>query len=1094
MDGVAAAIEVVVQNLINVLKEEYSLIRGLDGDAQQLQRTLGMIQAFLNDAEKKSITQDAVKFWLRDLEAVAFDADNVLDELSYHLLHKKVKKMMKLKDRAASYFSSFNRSSRRRNMAHAIKKINAEFESMIKMATNVGLQSIIQNAPVVASHTSIETNSIRSDPIFVGRDDDVSNVVDMLTYIPRDQIISIVALVGMGGMGKTTLTRKVFNHERLKTFGSRIWVHVSQNFDPIGVYNKIHSTLASTATDRVERFEHEEVILNKLREALRAKTYLLVLDDVWNEDVPRWEDFINNMKGASSTVGNGIIITTRSKKVASIVNPFHIHRVNGLSDEQCWSIIKAKAFNGNAEVPSGFETIGKEIAKRCQGLPLAANVAGGVLHRSKSEQDWHSIKENWILDGEGGENITTILKLSFYHLSSPSLKKCFAYFSIFPKGWEIMKDELIELWMAEGFLQPSRRYDMESIGNIFFNVLLQNSLLQAGEADYYGRVCCVMHDLVHDLASSVSSNNNADGSTLVRYMFHEKESSRIPEEVSRNLRTLLLRGGNSGIIFSNFKCLHNLTLFGNNYKELPSSIRELIHLRNLNISHTSIVNISEWIGELHHLQTLRLELWELEKLPNTIKYLINLRHLWLAPYTDLPVEIGRLTSLQTLEYFKVGEEKGYRIEELGNLKNLKGSLEIGHLERVGDKEEAMKANLLDKSNLSKLVFSWDGERSDRERNDESVLEGLQPHANLKVLGISGFKGKRFPTWCEKMAVRDGLQGSWVTLDNLTRITLDGCSECEEIPMLEHLPNLKTLNLFGLKKARFINSSFNNLRNLGISDLKSLPKQLFCNNQNLSILWIHNCSALKELPEGLDILNSLEELTISDCKNLKSIGNPSGFRKYQGVLRVLEIEGCGELEEFPHQILESSAPTIETLVLEELRSLKNLPMLIDCLAKSSPRLEFLKITGVPNFMASGTIESWSFGRLKELRIDVSVKWSRETSLGIIETVDGILQGCCNSLTDLYFKGIEHWEWVPQSIQLLTSLDSLKLENVGGEELPQWLGNLSSLRELHLYGWNRLRCLPSVAARLTKLEFLQTIGCPELHIDQEWRNLRNLKISA
>ncbi|XP_047958920.1 disease resistance protein RGA2-like isoform X2 [Salvia hispanica] len=433
------------------------------------------------------------------------------------------------------------------------------------------------------------------------------------------------------------------------------------------------------------------------------------------------------------------------------------------------------------------------------GLPLAANVAGGVLCRCKSVQDWHSIKENWLSDSEEGKSISNILKLSYDHLTSPSLKKCFAYCSIFPKGWEINKEELIELWMAEGFLflQPSRRDDMEYVGNMFCNVLLQNSLLQAARTDSFGREYYMMHDLVHDLASSVLSNN-ADGS--IRYKFLENDSSRIPEEVSRNLRTLLLEGGSTFVtLFSNYKCLHNLSLYGLRYKELPSSIRKLIHLRNLNISKTSITNIPEWIGELHHLQTLRSEIWYLKELPDALKYLINLRHLYVYSETKLPAEIGRLTSLQTLELFKVGEEKGYQIEELGSLKNLKGTLMIENLERVRDKEDAMKANMLEKSCVSTLMFSWDNEGRVYEINDESVLEGLQPHANLKVLRILGFKGKRFPRWCQKMAVWDELQGSWETLDSLTEITLSNCSECEEIPTLVNMLNLETLRLHRLEK-------------------------------------------------------------------------------------------------------------------------------------------------------------------------------------------------------------------------------------------------------------------------------------------------------
>ncbi|XP_047978420.1 disease resistance protein RGA2-like [Salvia hispanica] len=1073
MEGVSsAAIEVLVQNLINLFKDEYSLLRGLDEDAQRLQRTLGTIQAYLTDAEKKSITQDSVRIWLRELEAVAFDADNVLDELSYHLLHKKVHKMKSSKDKVLSCFSSFNGILRRRNMAHTIKQINATFECMNKRATDLGLQSMIVNAPAIA-HTSIETDSISLDPIFIGRNDDVSKLVDMLTQIPEDRIFSMVALVGMGGIGKTTLTRKVFNHESIKArFGSLIWVHVSQTFDPFSLFKKILSELTSD----VDGVESRELILKRLHEVLKSKTYLLVLDDIWNEDVAMWEDFINSMSGVTSTTGNGILITTRSEKVASTVNPFHIHHLNGLSNEDCWSIIKAKTFDINGEVPYGFEMIGRKIATRCQGLPLAANVVGGVL-RGKSEEEWRFINENWLSDGEGGENISKILKLSFDHLSSPSLKKCFTFCSVFPKGKYFDKEELIELWMAEGFLQPSPRYDMESVGNMFFNVLAQNYLLEVQWIDNVW--FCGMHDLVHDLASYLLSNN-ADGSTPVRYMVLKKESSPIPKNVAKHLRTLFMKSGIPGTIFSNFECLHNLTLSGD-YKELPNSIRELVHLRNLNIYETRIVNLPKWIGKLHHLQTLRAS-WELENLPSTLKYMYSLRHLYIWSLTKLPAKIGGLTSLQTLPYFTVGKKKGYQIEELGSLMNLKGSLKIQDLEMVHDKEEALKADIFHKLNLFDLAFTWSDDRED-ERNDASVLEGLQPHANLKKLKISGFKGNKFPTWAEKMAVRDGLQSSWVPLENLIEITFSNCSEIDEIPKLQHLPNLKSLSLKELKKVKFINTSFNHLTSLDIDKLDALeclPEWLFYKNQNLSYLDISRCPLLRELPDGLDTLNSLEYLCIWDCENLKSIWNPSGgARQSQGILCELKIARCGELMELPCEMLESWAPTIEHLVLNELRSLKNLPMLIDCLAKSSTRLTYLSILGVPKLMAAsiGSVESWDLSSLQSLWIDVSVEWSREDSVGIAETVDGMLQTCCNSLTILYLKGVENWEWLPQSIQYLTSVSVLRLENIGVEELPQWLGNLSSLRELYLNSCNKLKRLPFVDA----LKHLMVNDCPELRID-------------
>ncbi|XP_047955178.1 putative disease resistance protein RGA1 [Salvia hispanica] len=1026
-----ASIEVLVQNLINYCSGEYPLLRGVDKEAQQLQRTLGMIQACLIDAEEKSITRNDVKIWLEELETMAFDADNVLDELNYHLLHKQVK-IPSLSPKVLPRFSSFNRISLQRNIARKIKKITADFKSMNERAIDLGIQSIVLNASAVDAHISTKTASISLDPIFVGRDDDVHKLVDMLTQTQEDQIFSIVALLGRGGVGKTTVTRKVLNHERINArFESLIYITVSKTFHPIILFNKILSSLTSHTRDG---FESGDVILKRLQEALKAKTYLLVLDDVWNEDVPNWNGFINSMSEVTSTNGNAIIITTRNAKVASIVNPFHIHRLSGLSIDDCWSIIKARTFDENGEVPSSFEMVGRNIAKKCHGLPLATNIIGGVL-RYKSEEEWRLIYEKWLSVDEGYEHIIRILKLSFDHLTS-SLKKCFAYCSIFPKDWRIVKEELIELWMAEGFLQTSQKDDMEFAGTMIFNVLLQNSLLQVVWKGNHGQEYYGMHDLVHDIASFVLYERGG----RFRYMFLNEESSPIPKEGWRNLRTLFLGGGVSCTMFSDFKCLHNLTLIGSNYKELSNSIRELIHLRNLNISRTSIGNLPEWIGELHCLQTLRAETSYLKKLPSTLKYLIELRHLYITRDTELPAEIGRLISLRTLPHFTVGKEKDYGIKELGNLKNLKGRLVIEHLERVRDKEEAQGAKINQNPNLTALQFEWNDGGKDG-RNDESVLEGLQPHANLKKLMIVGYKGKIFPTW---------FKNRWIPLENLIELKIYNCSECQEIPRLDHLLNLKTLHLIGLDKVRFIDSSNKKLTSLRIIELERLESiciWLFYDN--------HNISTCIELPD------SPSELIIKYCPNLKWIVDP----------------------------LELWVPTIERLELEGLPRLEDLPTLIYNLTRSSPRLKYLIILGVPIFMLSVSVQSWDLGKLKELHIDVSVQWSTENSGAIEYAVDGILQGCCNSLTLLKLRGVGNWDWVPMSIQHLNVLSSLVLDSFGVEELPHWFGNLSSLVELNLSNCQKLKCLPSC---LTKLRYLTVEDCTELRIDSEWYNIPHLII--
>ncbi|XP_057781516.1 putative disease resistance protein RGA3 isoform X2 [Salvia miltiorrhiza] len=1110
MEGEAAAavLQVLVQNLIDHSKKEISLIRGLDKDAAKLTGSLDTIQKFLNDAEQRAIPGEAVKSWLKRLEDVAFDADNVLDELNYRILSKEInyKATKSMKEKVLSCFSSFSHIARPRNMALRIKEIYESLDSINKEATELGLVGRLANEPTLVI-TALETDSYTLDPIFIGRDDVESEIVEMLTNsITTDEgSVSILAIVGMGGLGKTTLTRKVFNRLKNETrFGSHIWVHVSPSFDPIILFKKILKELTSTDGVGVE-VESKQDILSKLQKAFKDKTYLLILDDIWNEDLSKWEYFINSLLGVTSIKGNAIVVTTRSMKVASIVNPLHTHELEGLSAEHCWSIMKEKTF-GKKDVPSEFEAIGRKIARRCQGLPLAANVVGGILS-NQSEEKWRSIEEKWLSPDEGGDNITKILRLSYDNLSPSLLKKCFAYCAMFPKGSEIRKRELIEMWMAEGFLQVDERDDMESVGEKFINVLLHNSLLQVSKRDHDGNVKkCGMHDLVHDLACSVStSSSNTCGSSRVRYMsLKEKSSEGKSKEMAKYLRTLLISfyGGRSLINFSDLESLHVLRL-DEGVEELSRSIRKLIHLRYFDISHTRIVYLPDWIGKFFHLQTFRVDAPYLTELPSTIKYLINLRHLYINERAELPIGIGRLTSLQTLKYFPVGDENGCKIEELGSLNNLKGELNIRNLERVHDKEEAGKANLFKKSKIWKLCLKWDEDR-EGETNDENVLEGLQPHPNLKVLEIFGFNGKRFPLWTQKMAVRD--QDSWVVLNKLTTLTLCYCFEFEEMPMLGHLPSLKYLVLAGLYNLKCMNSSFYGMVNkdtrvvfpaLELLILQRMPKlakwaeieipggsevKVFPRLQHLQI---ESCVQLVSVPTDLLFNQALSDLEIRECPNLRELSDSRGEQS-QGrsftSLRNLWIRECEALEYLPCEMLGFS---LEELSLKNLSSLKNLPRVIACLP-NLPRLTHLTIEGVPNFMTTCRLEISPFPSLRGMSIDASTGDSSS-----METVDAILQGCCHSLNDLSLKGMESWECLPESIQHLTALSKLKLDNFGMEELPEWFASLSSLEHLSLCNCKRLRRLPSMDAmrRLTTLRFLEIKGCPELVIkseatDSEW----------
>ncbi|XP_042058396.1 putative disease resistance protein RGA3 [Salvia splendens] len=423
----AASINVAIENVINFVTKIPDT-SGLHKDVQTLISRLETVKAFLCDEEaisflcdEEAIFIDGFKQWLKKLGPVVFDADNVVDGLKYYL--SKGTKITIIRAKVAE---------------RRINEINEKLESINNEGKNLRLKGSAPNQP--------QANSSLSDHVFIERDGDVLELADRLitnTTNQRKREFNILAIQGEGGTGKTMLASKLFNHECIKTrFDLRIWVDLDDIYEPDDLLTKILTTFTS------DEVESRQDILKRLQPAFTGKTCLLVLDDVWDDDA-MWEDFLDSINGVISTVGNAIIITTSDTNtdVFKIMKPFYVHPLKGLTVEECWSIIKTITF-GNQSVPSDLENIGTMIAQRCMGLPLVAYLAGGILH-GKSQEHWLPMAEKMHSQDEW-ELIGEILRLSFLNLSTSSEKMCFAYCSIFPKGYKIVKQEIIEVWMAEG--------------------------------------------------------------------------------------------------------------------------------------------------------------------------------------------------------------------------------------------------------------------------------------------------------------------------------------------------------------------------------------------------------------------------------------------------------------------------------------------------------------------------------------------------------------------------------------------------------------------------------------------------------------------
>ncbi|CAL9002405.1 unnamed protein product [Prunus brigantina] len=334
---------------------------------------------------------------------------------------------------------------------------------------------------------------------------------------------------------------------------------------------------------------------------------------------------------------------------ASIIQTLHVRDLRKLSDYECWLILKNKVLSDSSgPLSEDQERIGRDIAKKCAGLPLMAKVYITI---------WDLL--------EGEKRILSSLKLSFDELKSSSLKQCFAYCSIFIKDFEIEKDDLIQLWMAQGLLHSSPKnsdLEMEDVGNQYFNILLENSFFQdLVTVDYYNitLTTCKMHDLVHDLAELVSKSKTKDSN----------EIRHVPQYSTIDLQEIP-----KGIVHKVCSMFACLKITGD-------------------ISATFIKKLPQSIGKLYNLQTLRMHNLNLEEFPKELQNLINLRHLYFGNYMHVdkrfgnrsyPVGMERLNNLRSLSFFVVDKERGCGIKELGGLKHLKGELSIYDLEHVRD--------------------------------------------------------------------------------------------------------------------------------------------------------------------------------------------------------------------------------------------------------------------------------------------------------------------------------------------------------------------------------------------------------------------------
>ncbi|XP_026460383.1 putative disease resistance protein RGA4 [Papaver somniferum] len=432
-----------LKKLITIVCSESSLAWGVGDELKRLKQALEVIAAVTSDAERKQMNDAAVLLWLRRLKQVSYDADDVLDEISYEAMRHSDNKDNKVK----VFFSSSNQVAFGLKIAHKIKDINTQFKKIASDMKIFQFQTSSSNSDRYEQQERLTSSFFGDVSKIVGRKKDKSKIIRMLTTMSISQSTSlqsssansnihekasVISIVGMGGLGKTTLAQSIYKDNSVENyFEKNLWVCIS---DDIELFKILKNIMESATKSECEDFSNPEVLVEKVREQLEGKKYLLVLDDLWNKDPMEW----NKLKSVLDfgSVGSKIIVTTGSQEVASVVQGlFSPYNLNVLSEAECWSIMKNKAFSpGGASETPNMKIIGEEIAKKCGGLPLAANFFGCLMHSLNDERHWLSFRDNESLETLGNHSggIIPILRLSYDTLPS-HLKQCFSYCCLFPK-------------------------------------------------------------------------------------------------------------------------------------------------------------------------------------------------------------------------------------------------------------------------------------------------------------------------------------------------------------------------------------------------------------------------------------------------------------------------------------------------------------------------------------------------------------------------------------------------------------------------------------------------------------------------------------
>ncbi|XP_015890023.3 disease resistance RPP13-like protein 4 [Ziziphus jujuba] len=759
---VDAVVNVLLEKLLKALADESRILIHFRDQFEKLKNELLLMQGFLKEAERVKRKNELLRGVMVVLRELIYEAEDILADCQLQSNED---------DPVSGGWLTCIYPSRLPFQYQTGKQLIEINEKISEIKRNIssylGVSIINQPEGTIYDQMPRWSSHVYDHTQVVGLEGDTKKIKDWI--FEADRGILAIGVVGMGGLGKTTIAQTIFNHREMEEhFERRMWVSVSQTFTEEEIMRSMLRNLgdASVGDDKGE-------LLKKIKQYLLGKRYLIVMDDVWSLDVTWWDRIYEGLPKGN---GSSIIITTRIEEVAQKmrVKEARVHRPKCLSTDDSWLLFRKIAFaptGGICNYPE-LESVGEEIVEKCKGLPLAIKAVGGImLCKEPKYSEWRRIAEHFSDElGESGNSVMASLQLSYDELPT-YLKSCFLCLSIYPEDCIIGKDQLVHWWIGEGFFPLRNGRSAVEAAEDCFSGLTNRCLLEVVDKTYYGAMYnCKIHDMVRDLVIKIARESAFFNVDYLNCRHLGIKNSMVPKHFMDNqkLRALLSTtktgevnrlSPNVAKKFCESRYLRVMDLsrsiFETPLSGLLNHIGCLQHLTYLSISNTHpLVQLPASLEKLYNLQILDVSYCQnLKTLPSYIVTFKKLRVLDVSHCGSLeylPKGLGRLSQLEVLLGFKPAKSsqiEGCRIGELRNLNALKKlGLQLSEGNEIENTEIDALVNLQELQHLSISCFDI---------NDQDLptkLDKLSPPRQLHELSLHFYMGKVSPTWLNPISL------------------------------------------------------------------------------------------------------------------------------------------------------------------------------------------------------------------------------------------------------------------------------------------------------------------------------------------------------